>query len=92
MLPAQQLYNSDASLVVALHAAWDLGAALTPVNPALTPTRSPTSSPNGGVRLAVVEAATAGKVTVESIDAATLLEPGDPSRLRGAASPDDLVP
>ena len=30
-------------------------------------------------------------MTVDSIDAATLLEPGDPNRLRGAAAPDDLA-
>ena len=78
-------------LVVALYAAWDLGAVLTPVNPALTPDEIAYQLTDGGVRLAVVEAATAGKVTVDSIDAATLLEPGDPSRLRGAAAPDDLA-
>ena len=78
-------------LVVALYAAWDLGAVLTPVNPALTPDEIAYQLTDGGVRLAVVEAATAGKVTVDSIDAATLLEPGDPSRLRGVAAPDDLA-
>jgi long-chain acyl-CoA synthetase len=78
-------------LVVALYAAWDLGAVLTPVNPALTPDEIAYQLTDGGVRLAVVEAATAGKVTVDSIDAATLLEPGDPSQLRGAAVPDDLA-
>ena len=78
-------------LVVALYAAWDLGAVLTPINPALTPDEIAYQLTDGDVRLAVVEAATAGKVTVDSIDAATLLEPGDPNRLRGAAAPDDLA-
>jgi acyl-CoA synthetase (AMP-forming)/AMP-acid ligase II len=78
-------------LVVALHAAWRLGAVLTPVNPALTPDEIADQLTDSGVRLAVVEAATAGKVTVDSIDAATLLEPGDPSLPRGAAEPDDLT-
>ena len=56
-------------LVVALYAA-DLGAVLTPINPALTPDEIAYQLTDGGVRLAVVEAATAGKVTVDSIDAA----------------------
>ena len=69
--------------VVALYAAWDLGAVLTPVNPALTPDEIAYQLTDGGVRLAVVEAATAGKVTVDSIDAAVLLEPGDPTGCGG---------
>ena len=60
-------------LVVALYAAWDLGAVLTPVNPALTADEIAYQLTDGGVRLAVVEPATAHKVTVESIDASALL-------------------
>jgi acyl-CoA synthetase (AMP-forming)/AMP-acid ligase II len=78
-------------LVVALFAAWDLGAVLTPVNPALTTDEIAYQLTDGCVRLAVVEAATAGKVTVDSIDAGALLEPGDPNQLRTAAAPDDLA-
>jgi acyl-CoA synthetase (AMP-forming)/AMP-acid ligase II len=78
-------------LVVALYAAWHLGAVLTPVNPVLTPDEIAYQLTDGGVRLAVVEPATADKVSVDSIDAAALLEPGDESHLRAAAVPTDLA-
>ena len=78
-------------LVVALYAAWDLGAALTPVNPTLTPDEITYQLEDASARLAVVEPDTATKVSIHSIDAATLLEPGDPATLRQSARPSGLA-
>jgi acyl-CoA synthetase (AMP-forming)/AMP-acid ligase II len=78
-------------LVVAMFAAWDLGATLTPVNPALTADEIAYQLGDGRACLAVVQAETADKVDVASIDASVLLESGDPGSLRGGATADDLA-
>lgn len=77
-------------LVVALFAAWDLGATVTPVNPALTSDEVDYQLSDAGARIAVVEPATTEKVTIPSIDASHLLAPTD-NPLRRAARPDDLA-
>lgn len=78
-------------LVVALYAAWDLGAALSPVNPALTPDEIAYQLSDGSARLAVVEPGTADEVSIDAVDATALLEPGDPATLRHRARPDALA-
>jgi long-chain acyl-CoA synthetase len=84
--------SNRVELVVALYAAWDLGATLTPVNPALTTDEISYQLTDGAARLAVVEPATADKVTIDAIDVASLLDDtGDAVELRRAAGSDDLA-
>jgi acyl-CoA synthetase (AMP-forming)/AMP-acid ligase II len=77
-------------VVVALFAAWDLGATLTPVNPALTADEIAYQLADADARLAVVDPATEAKVTIPSVQAAEVLAlPGD--HLRRSAGPEDLA-
>jgi acyl-CoA synthetase (AMP-forming)/AMP-acid ligase II len=61
-------------LVVAMYAAWQLGAALTPVNPALTEDEVSYQLADAGARLAIVDASTRALVTdVPALDVELVL-------------------
>jgi len=75
-------------LVVAMYAAWQLGAALTPVNPALTEDEVSYQLADAGARLAVVDASTGALVTgVAVLDVAHVLTAAPES----TASPESTV-
>jgi long-chain acyl-CoA synthetase len=83
--------SNRVELVVTLFAAWDLGAALTPVNPTLTADEIAYQLADGGAKVAVVEPTTEAKVSVDAIAVDALCNGNEPAAFRRAAAPDDLA-
>jgi long-chain acyl-CoA synthetase len=82
-------------LVVTMYAAWLLGAALTPVNPALTEDEVSYQLSDGDARVAVVDAASRSlvkNVPVLDVDSLLAASEGQPAReLATGPEPDDLA-
>jgi long-chain acyl-CoA synthetase len=81
-------------LVVTMYAAWSLGAALTPVNPALTEDEVSYQLTDGNAKVAVVDASSRPLVTgVPAIDVDTVLasSSGATAPLSVVAQPGDLA-
>lgn len=82
---------NSVEFVVAMFAAWRLGASVTPVSPTLTPTEVAYQLDDCHARLAVTSVELREKVplTVESID--DLLEGGEPAPPMPEPQPDDVA-
>jgi long-chain acyl-CoA synthetase len=80
------LLANRVELVVAMFAAWRVGAALTPINPALTAGEAAFQIEDSGARVVFHEGAIINVPGVAAIDAAAL--PVTPARLDGSAATD----